>query len=82
MLWEASGKNLFAVQALVGHKIKSINRYWLHDDEVTLQGSGVITSGTNYRTNVKIFSRLGNIPKTAYGEIATPLSSQGVWTTA
>lgn len=37
MLWEAVGKNLYAVQAIAGHRIKSVNRYWLHDDEVTLQ---------------------------------------------
>jgi len=80
MLWEASGKKLYAVQAIAGHKIKSINRYWLHDDEVTLQGSGIINSGTNYRTNVQIFSRLGLIPETPYSSIASALSGAGVWT--
>ncbi|QIG70416.1 putative tail fiber protein [Rhizobium phage RHph_N28_2] len=79
MLWEAVGKKLFAVQAIAGHRIKSINRYWLHDDEVTLQGDGTINSGTNYRTNVQILSRLGLVPETDYPPITSALSSQGVW---
>ncbi|MBX4921006.1 hypothetical protein HJA76_15040 [Rhizobium bangladeshense] len=80
MLWEAVGKRLFAVQAIAGHRIQSINRYWLHDDEVTLQGSGTIVDGTNYRTNVSIFSRLGAVPETPYSSIVSALSGQGVWT--
>lgn len=44
MLWEAKGKRLFAVQALVGHRIKAINRYFLHHDEATI-GSGNIVKG-------------------------------------
>lgn len=44
LLWEAKGKRLFAVQALVGHRIKAINRYFLHHDEATI-GSGNIVKG-------------------------------------
>nr|WP_259671655.1 hypothetical protein [Rhizobium sp. NZLR3b] len=79
MLWEAVGKKLYAVQAIAGHRIKSVNRYWLHDDEVTLQGDGTINSGTNYNTNVQIFSRLGLVPETDYPSITSALSGQGVW---
>jgi hypothetical protein len=80
MLWEAKGKSLFSVQALAGHKIKSINRYWLHDDEVTLNSSGVINSGTNYGNQVQIYSRLGLIPETPYAQIVSVLSAEGIWT--
>lgn len=80
MLWEAKGKTLFSVQALAGHKIKSFNRYWLHDDEVTLQPSGVINSGTNYGNQVQIYSRVGNVPETPYAQIVSALSGDGVWT--
>lgn len=80
MLWEAKGRELFAVQALAGHRIKSINRYWLHDDEVTLASDGRINSGTNYRTNVSIFTRLGLVPETPYSSIVSVLAGEGVWT--
>ncbi|WP_432417078.1 hypothetical protein [Rhizobium leguminosarum] len=82
MLWEASGKKLYAVQAIAGHRIKSINRYWLHDDEVTLQVTGVINGGTNYRSNVQIFSRLGAVPETPYSAIVSALAGAGVWTSS
>lgn len=82
MLWEAVGKKLFAVQAIAGHRIKSFNRYWLHDDEVTLQGDGTINSGTNYKTNVQILSRIGLVPETDYPPITSALASQGVWSSS
>lgn len=82
MLWEAVGKQLYAVQAIAGHRIKSVNRYWLHDDEVTVDVNGLIGSGTNYRENVQIFHRNGLIPETAYASIVGGLASQGVWTSA
>lgn len=82
MLWEAKGKYLYAVQALAGHRIKSVNRYWLHDDEVTLQSNGTIQPGTNYSERVRIFNRLGLVPETAYAPIVDKLSGDGVWTNA
>lgn len=80
MLWEAVGKKLYAVQAIAGHRIKSINRYWLHDDEVTLAGNSEINPGTNYKTNVMILSRLGLVPETPYTIISGDLAASGVWT--
>ncbi len=81
MLWEAVGKNLYAVQAIAGHRIKRINRWWLHDDEVVLEADGTIEDGTNYRRNVRVYYRYGTVPETPYGEIAANLQAQGVWTT-
>jgi len=80
MLWEAIGKKLYAVQAIAGHRIKSVNRYWLHDDEVTLAVNSEINPGTNYKTNVMILSRLGLVPETPYTIISGDLASAGVWT--
>lgn len=80
MLWEAKGNNLYSVQAIAGHRIKSINRYWLHDDEVELQSDGTIQPGTNYASRVQIFSRLGLVPETPYSTFVTALSGDGVWT--
>jgi hypothetical protein len=82
MLWEASGDFLYAVQALVGHKVKSINRYWLHDDEVFLDVDGVTTNDDNgrYGNNVRLLTRLGASTETAYTPLVDKLTSSGVWT--
>lgn len=80
MLWEAKGNNLYSVQAIAGHRIKSFNRYWLHDDEVTLQSDGTIQPGTNYASRVQIFSRLGLVPETPYSTFVTALNGDGAWT--
>lgn len=82
MLWEAKGRRLFAVHALRGHKIKSVNRYWLHDDEVTIDVNGYVqTLGKRYADNsVRIFSRLGQVPETPYSPIVDMLGAEGIWT--
>ncbi len=86
MLWEAVGADLFSVQALVGHRSKSINRYYLHDDEVTLAGSRVngLSNGRYSKgaAHIDIYSRLGLPTETAYNEVAAKLASQDIWTTA
>lgn len=82
MLWEAKGKKLCAVQALRGHRIKSFNRFWLHDDEVTLDENGYVQrEGKRYGSNkVQIKTRLGLVPETAYSEIVDILGADGTWT--
>ncbi|RKD68965.1 hypothetical protein [Rhizobium sp. WW_1] len=82
MLWEASGNYLYAVQALVAHRVKSINRYWLHDDEVFIDANGVTTNDDDgrYGDNVRLLTRLGLSTETAYAPIADPLSASGIWT--
>ncbi|RWX28965.1 hypothetical protein EHH54_31825, partial [Rhizobium leguminosarum] len=84
MLWEAVGSDLFSVQALTGHRIKSINRYFLHDDEVTLTGDRVNTA-TNGRygkgaAHVDIYTRLGLSTETAYAALVAKLSASDIWT--
>lgn len=80
MLWTAKGSKLFSVQAIAGHRIKSVNRYWLHEDEVHINSGGVTTEGDRYSSNVQILHRLGNNPETPYAEIVAELSSGNVWT--
>ncbi len=82
MLWEASGNYLYAVQALVAHRVKAINRYWLHDDEVFIDANGVTTNDDDgrYGDNVRLLTRLGLSTETAYAPIADPLSASGIWT--
>lgn len=83
MLWESKGPVLYAVQAVAGHRIKSFNRYWLHDDEVTLDGDGLVQfPGDRYRTNVHIYSRLGAATETAYAPVVSAFAGDPtpIWT--
>lgn len=81
MLWESHGPNLHAVQAIVGHRVRSFNRYWLHDDEVTLNSGGVASAPDGrYGVNVQIQHRLGLPTETAYPFAVAAFSSTGLWT--
>ncbi len=82
MLWESKGTHLFSVQAIAGHKIQSVNRYWLHSDEVELGPDNRTTNDDagRYSNNVLILHRLGNNPETAYSELVDYLGASGVWT--
>lgn len=82
MLWEAKGNRLFAVQAIAGHKIKAVNRYWLNAIEVEIDGNGRTTEDDDgpIGNNVQILQRLGNAAETAYSEITSYLAADNVWT--
>ncbi|WP_320188235.1 hypothetical protein RMS29_001540 [Agrobacterium rosae] len=82
MLWESTGVNLHAVQLIAGHRIKSVNRFWLHDDEVTVQagGGGVSGPGGRYSGQMGIYYRLGLPVETAYAAPVGEFSASGLWT--
>ncbi len=81
MLWESTGVNLHCVQAIAGHRIKSVNRYWLHDDEVTLNSGGIAYHPSGrYDVNVGISHRVGLPVETAYPAPVQAFSSSGLWT--
>ncbi|MXN45930.1 hypothetical protein GR138_12070 [Shinella kummerowiae] len=83
MLWDSKGKYLYAVQAIAGHKISSINRYWLHDDEVTLDVDSNVEALADgrYKSNmVQVYSRLGLPTETAYAPLVEALAADDVWT--
>eukprot|EP00913_Durusdinium_trenchii_P008088 g7585.t1 len=84
MLWESSPSEtaLYAVQALRAHRIKSINRFWLHDDEVTRDADGyVVALGKRYASSsVRIQYRLGLPIETAYEMAVDMFGSLGLWT--
>jgi hypothetical protein len=86
MLWESKGRKVYAVQAIAGHKISSVNRYWLHDDPVDLSdinpttGQTTFADGRRYENNVWLYHRLGENPETAYEDIVEDLGAEGVWT--
>ncbi|MDW9540274.1 hypothetical protein GOB07_30250 [Sinorhizobium meliloti] len=87
MMWEAVGSNLYSVQAIAGHRIKSFNRFYLNDDEVTVVDNVVtpLTTGGRYgagSANVRLYTRLGDNPETPYSELVSALGADGIWTNA
>ncbi|PJR11563.1 hypothetical protein [Sinorhizobium meliloti] len=85
MMWEAVGSNLYSVQAIAGHRIKSFNRFYLNDDEVTVVDNVVtpLTTGGRYgagSANVRLYTRLGANPETPYTELVSALGADGIWT--
>lgn len=72
MLWESRGRNLYAVQGIAGHPIKSVDRFWLHDDLVEIDPvTGITTNDDSerYGNNVWIGYRTGTTPGIPYDEI-------------
>lgn len=86
MLWESSGPTLFAIQAFAAHRIRSFNRYWLHDDEVVPDVNGYVAPlpgnryGNSQNKNVRILQRLGLAVETAYAPAVSAFGSSGLWT--
>lgn len=81
MLWESTGPNLHSVQAIAGHRIQGVNRFWLHDDEVTLQPNGVVIGPRGRYTNqMGIYYRVGLPTETPYAAPVLDLSASGLWT--
>ncbi|WP_312795538.1 hypothetical protein [Tianweitania sp.] len=88
MLWTAKGSYLYGVQALVGHRSRSINRYWIGDDEVVVDGQGKVLPGSDGRYGksgkpvMDLHSRIGNVPEVPYPFLVEALAANDVWTAA
>lgn len=83
MLWEAKGAKLYAVQAIAGHEINAITKRWLHDDVVTVDGSGnvqALADGRYAANCIQLDHRLGLPTETAYAPIVADLAADDVWT--
>jgi hypothetical protein len=80
MFWDSTPSNatLGAVQAMAAHRVKSFNRFWLHDDEVTLKPNGFVNGvGSRYKDDkVLILTRLGLPVETAYQPMVNSFPSQ------
>jgi hypothetical protein len=70
----------YHVIVVAAHRIKGFTKFRLHDDDVTLDGSGFVTSPPNYNSKVQILSRLGLDSETAYAPMVTVFSDSNVWT--
>lgn len=75
MLWDNKEHILYAVQAIAAHRINQFTKYWLHDDEVTVNPTtgliSLVVPGDKYGDeNVYIWHREGDPGQTAISEIA------------
>lgn len=90
MLWESSGKDLYAVQAIAGHPISEVLGYWLHDDRIELDqiddtvgptfGQTMLDDSKRYGNNVFLYHRLGTTIGDPYQPLVDVLGTDGVWT--
>ena len=70
-------KYLHVVVAIAGHEIDAIEKYYLNDEEVSIDGSGNVTAGS-YANRVRIKSKLGTDDQTAFSELVA--ESDSLWT--
>jgi len=70
-------KYLHVVVAIAGHEIDAIEKYYLNDEEVTIDGSGNVTAGS-YSNRVRIQSKLGTDDQTAFTDLVS--ESDSLWT--
>lgn len=75
-LSEASGV-AHHITVICGRRINAFTQHYLHDDAVTLDGSGYVVSPANYNSKVKINSRVGLDVGTPYADVVSTFSS--VW---
>lgn len=66
-------KNGTAYHILVwcGRRINNFTQHYLHDEKVTLNGSGVVTDPAHFGSTVTILSRRGLNAETAYAPVVT-----------
>lgn len=72
-----NNRYLHVVVAIAGHEIDAIEKYYLNDEEVTIDGSGNVTAGS-YANRVRIKSKLGTDNQTAFSELVS--ESDSLWT--
>lgn len=70
-------KYLHVVVAIAGHEIDAIEKYYLNDEEVAIDGSGNVTAGS-YANKVRIQYKLGTDDQTAFSDLVS--ASDSLWT--
>lgn len=75
---EETGGTAYHIMVWAAHSIKGFTEHWLHDELVTFDGSGNVTSPGHFAGYVNIQTRLGAAASTAYAHIVATFSS--IWT--
>tara|TARA_R110002049_G_scaffold103527_3_gene249793 strand:- start:1898 stop:4516 length:2619 start_codon:yes stop_codon:yes gene_type:complete len=71
-------KYLHSLIALAGHEVQQIEKVYLNDEEVTINGSGNVTAPTKYASKVRIKLHLGADDQAADATLASESSQWGV----
>lgn len=82
-LLEETGGLAYHVLVHAGHSIQGYVQHKLHDDVVTIDGSGIVTAPSNFvrvEPTVRIFARTGADAETAYAPLVAAMPS--IWTSA
>ncbi len=77
---EATGDNnkfLHRIIAVAGHEVQSFDEIYINDEVVTLDGSGNVTSPSQYNTKIRINLHLGSPNQTADSDL---VSESAKWT--
>ena len=77
---EATGVNnkfLHRIIAVAGHRVESFEEIYINDEVVTLDGSGNVTSPSQYNTKIRINLHLGSSDQTADSDL---VSESTKWT--
>jgi hypothetical protein len=72
-----SNKYLHIVAAIAGHEIDGIEKFYFNDKEVTIDGSGNVSTGT-YANKARIKFKLGTDDQTAFSDLVA--ESDSLWT--
>ncbi|API58855.1 hypothetical protein BSL82_05640 [Tardibacter chloracetimidivorans] len=75
---QSSDEYRYFVVTIAGHPINAVTKYWLNDEEVTLDGSGMVTTG-KYANGAWIWPDLGDDDATANATFVSECA--GKWTT-
>jgi hypothetical protein len=75
---EAQSGIAYHIIVEAGHRIHGFVQHYLHDEAVTLDGSGNVVSPSHFAGKVNIQTRLGAKASTAYADIAATFPS--IWT--
>ena len=70
-------KYLHRVVAFAGHEVEEFTTFYFNDEAVTIDGSGNVTSPSNYSGFVRINSHLGTAAQTADSDLVSEVSE---WT--
>ena len=79
---ESTGDNnkfLHRVIAVAGHEVQSFEEIYINDEVVTLDGSGNVTSPSQYNDKIRINLHLGSSDQTADSDL---VSESAKWTTS
>ncbi len=75
---EEKGGTAHHITVWAAHHIKGFVEHWLHDEKVTLNGTGNVTGPGHFNQRVRILTRLGLNAETAYSQVVSAFPA--IWT--